>query len=205
MGYNMKTNRSRLSCLLLIIFIALSQYSCGLKPLQMSKSEISEIRNSEGIVFGSILVKSKEPEMDSMWQTILKGRKVTDFKYEFIITKRNALRASHKIIVEPNDEKIFVAKLEGGEYDIIQMFFGTSKNFLTDSHYHSDIHALFTVIPNKCIYIGRLMIPMPERIKPYRNILFKIEDDDKATISKVILEYGINEHNVTKKLMYFRK
>ena len=79
--------KSELAFAVILFAIFLSQAGCSLKSLQMTKEEIQQPKDSEGVIFGSILVKANEPESDSGWQTFWKGKKASDFKYKFLLTK----------------------------------------------------------------------------------------------------------------------
>ena len=56
----------RLVLSFLVVAILIAQYGCTFKSLQMTKEEIQQPKDSEGIIFGSILVEAKEPENDSI-------------------------------------------------------------------------------------------------------------------------------------------
>lgn len=190
--------KHQLTLVILIITMLFSQSACSFKSLQMTKEEIHQPKDSEGIIFGSILVEAKEPENDSGWQTFWKGKKASDFKYKFLLSKSDGMIASHEIIVEPNTEKLFVAKLDNGDYSFFRILVGS--NYL-----HSDTDIYFNVKPNRATYIGKLIVSMPERVKWFGKFLLRVEDEQDAVIATVKQEYEINDKMVTKELMYIKK
>jgi len=192
----MRRYHKKLSCIALMMCIVLFQYGCTFKPLQMSKDEISDKNTRGGIVFGSILVQVNDPKNDSAWQTFLKGKKGSDFKYRFLVANIGGVLASNEIVVDPNVEKTFVAKLEGGNYKIFRMY--TGKGYHTDT----DIH--FSVIPNQITYIGKLKVDMPERVHVFSKLSLKIEDDQLVAISQIKHDYGFDVDNVIKYLMHMK-
>jgi hypothetical protein len=188
----------RLTLVILIVAMLFSQSACSFKSLKMTKEEIQQPKDSEGIIFGSILVEAKEPENDSGWQTFWKGKKASDFKYKFLLSKSDGMIASHEIIVEPNTEKLFVAKLDSGDYSFFRIMVGS--NYL-----RSDTDIRFNVKPHRATYIGKLIVSMPERVKWLGKFSLRIEDEQSTVIPTVRQEYEIDDKILAKELMYIKK
>lgn len=165
----------------------------------MTKEEIQNPKDSEGIIFGSILVETKEPANDSGWQTFLKGEKASHFKYKFLVSKVNGILVSHEIIVEPNTEKLFAAKLDNGDYSFCRMWVVYKSDYV-----HSDTDIRFSVRPNKQVYIGKLVVSLPERVRTFSSFSMKVVDDEERAVERAKQEYEIDNKMITKELMYIK-
>ena len=185
---------------LVLLAFFLSQTGCSLKSLQMTKEEIQRLENTEGIIFGSILVEAKDPENDSGWQTFWKGKKASDFKYSFLLKKVDDNSGAYEIIVDPNNEKTFVSKLVGGDYRIYKIWVVYVSDYL-----YTDTDVRFTVLPQKATYVGRLRVSFPERVKMFSKFGLEIEDDQAVAESQAKKEFGLNESIITKGLMQIQK
>ena len=184
----------------LVIAILITQYGCAFKSLQMTKEEIQQPKNSEGIIFGSILVETKEPESDSIWQTFWKGKKASDFKYKFLVEKTEGDHETYQIIVEPNNEKTFISKLNGGDYRIFKIWVVYVDDYL---YTNTDFH--FTVYPQKETYIGKLVVSFPERVKMFSKFELKIEDAQAIALTQANKTIIFNENMVFKSLMHMQQ
>jgi len=190
---------NRTISIIVVMFLVSLLAACSAKSLQMSKDNIENAHHSDGIIFGSILVQAKEVEDDSFWQTFQKGKKATDFKYKFLVSKLDSITASHEFIVEPNNETYFVSKIDNGEYKIFKVIVVYKSNYLNTK---TDIH--FTVT-NNITYIGKLIVSLPERMKAFEKITLKVEDDQINAEMHISEKYGIAKENIVKSLMRIEK
>jgi hypothetical protein len=193
-------HKDKLAYAIILIAIFISQFGCTFKTLQMTKEEIQQPKDTEGIIIGSIFVEAKEPESDSGWQTFWKGKKASDFKYKFLVSKIDDYKDSYQIIVDPNNEKTFISKLNSGDYHIWRIWVVYVSDYL-----YTDTDIRFTVTPQKETYIGKLVVSFPERVKMFSKFVMKIEDAQAAAVAQVKKEVALDENMVLKSLMHVQK
>jgi hypothetical protein len=189
-------HKDKLAYAVILIAFFIIQSGCTFKSLQMTKEEIQQPKDSEGIIIGSIIVEAKKPESDSGWQTFWKGKKASEFKYKFLVSKTDENSDSYQIIVEPNNEKIFVSKLNSGDYHIFKIWVVYVSDYL-----YTDTDIRFTVTPQKETYIGKLVVSFPDRVKMFSKFNMQIEDAQASAVAQMKKDVSIDEKMVLKSLM----
>ena len=93
-----------------------------------------------------------------------------------------------------------MAKLDSGDYNIFKMWVVYKADYV-----YSKTNILFSVRPNKNVYIGKLVISLPERVKVLSDFSMKVVDDEARAIERAKREYEIETLTTTKELMHIEK
>ena len=122
--------------------------------LLTTKEELKNIKESEGVIIGSVLINVREgsKENESSW-----GEKASEANYLLSMhqPKTELLKTYYGIIVTPGEEKTFIKNLPVGDYVIHRI----AKRGLNASP-----KVYLSVKANKTTYVGKLVITLPDRI-----------------------------------------
>ena len=191
--------------------------------IPMSTQELQHLTPSEGIVIGSILVQSEESKDDeaseasflsSKWWSQLFQLKAKDYNYYMIIWRLSVPKYQfnrdfawkYEVKSKHGSEKIFIAKLEGGEYHFAYMAVADDCEALSyvddceHPYFSEDIDVRFLVTPGGTTYIGRLVVNVPAILWP-SDITIEVQDAQGSTIEESTEKYADQVKEVSKKLM----
>ncbi|MFH2045449.1 MAG: hypothetical protein ABIK92_09930 [Pseudomonadota bacterium] len=205
--------RSGISIWLISFFlVALLPIVACAPSLQVPKSELAYLGPDEGIIVGSIEIKTgyATGEKKPFWKA-----KLTNTKWDVKIDKYKKGRLKN-IILDKADYKVsvtvdggetyFVTKLPTGKYKIKRIY--TSGWIGT---YEGPMDLYFDVINGQTTYIGKLLIEFPENITavstypvnlfPIDSFQVKVSDTQNDTISQLKNEYGSLLNDISTELI----
>jgi hypothetical protein len=167
----------------------------------MSREDVQQAKESEGIVVGSILVKTDAPDDPAK---IIKAVTPESENCKFIFsTKRKKQRQffgyEYTVKVRPGEEEIFVTKLEAGEYHIIRMDLRLLK--ILKPNFFIVLNVCFTVEPGTITYIGRLVYNTGRWAHDRAPVRMEVED---AQVEAMREKYPDEVKEVNKNLMQIR-
>jgi hypothetical protein len=190
-----------------IVFIILSVIcsSCATQ-LNTSKQDLEQLKPSEGIVFGSALVKNDLKNEKKSWGGLLSPLtkiKTTEFNYRLFIHKRNFLmEPNFNLDLELNKEKYFIYKFEDGEYCIKELIPITKSSFPFGAMLRIPVGSCFVVSGGITSYIGKLIVSIPENIQTGSGVLVQVTDEKSDSISELEKEQKINLRNSITNLIH---
>jgi len=170
----------------------------GCASMTSSPEELQSATETDGIVFGSVLLVAEQgPANESKW-AFLRGRKAEGLNYALSISRAgfNPLKTTYSVPAKPGQEEVFVKKLPAGSYnmDALQPT-GLLAPTLTLS-----LAVHFDVKPRQTSYIGKLVVRFPDRIGMGSPADVDILDAQDETIEKLKGEYPSIAPNAVKDL-----
>lgn len=186
----------------LIILATLILFGCA-PTLRMSKEDLSSIGPGEGLVFGSLIIKAEKPaEGDSpgLSKTLDKTKwyiKIENHKDSPVKKFLSPFGGKSITAIANGAEVPFIAKLPAGRYqfeNLVENGWGATLE--------GYMRASFNVGSGQNLYIGRLVLTLPNHSNPYwMGVGVAIEDAEEETIALLKDEYGDLLSKTSKELM----
>jgi hypothetical protein len=190
----MKTFSS--SFLLAMVLLAIVVSGCA--SMNSSKEQLQNVRNDEGVIFGSFVINVEQGGDDGSSLAFWKGQKAGNATYAVIFTKRglNPIKQRYMIRATPEKEDVFIKKLPAGWYEIEKI---SKEGF---SNLELSLHNVnFQVVPNQNTYIGKLTVQFPKRIMVGTPVFVKVGDSQQETTESLKIEHEKSLSNVVKQLV----
>lgn len=187
MNYYISTRVMVLCSLVAILLV-------GCATMQSPKEELQGMSKEEGIIIGSVLLSVQPGEAQESGWAWLKGRKAAEQDYALDVheTGSKLFSTRYTIQIKAGEENIFLKKLPAGSYRFLHIQTGSGQ---------ADVGIGFTVTPGQATYIGKLVIIMPDRIRPGTEVTYSIEDEQEKIVKHVSGEYQGLLPTLTKSLM----
>jgi hypothetical protein len=167
--------------------IALASMAGCVSTMVSTREDLQSLSESEGVVFGSILVTvEKQPERESLAGGLFAGlmAEKMDWSVHIWETGMNPLKTSYSVVAKPGKEEIFIKKLPVGTYriDRIEHLFGGSNPY---DGLDFSVAAHFSVKPRQVSYIGKIVVDFPNRVRVGSPVQIRILDAQDETIEKL--------------------
>jgi hypothetical protein len=164
-----------------------------------TKEDLQNVGAGEGIVFGSILITVDGPtRMQPGFNAFLEGQKAGDATYALIISASgmNPAKMRYTVSITPEQEFTFIRKLPAGEYQIEKI----AKQGFTNLE--MNVGAGFRVTSAQTSYVGKLVIRLPDRIRPGTPIRVGVEDAQAETTGRLKGEHAEALARPTRSLIF---
>lgn len=180
------------------VLILLLVIISGCASMTSTKSELQNIKDNEGVVIGSVLVSAEKVDPDESGWAFLKGIKAEKTKFSVSISesKWNPLQTTYKVPAVVGKEEIFIKKLPAGNYNMDSLY----TSGLLNAQMSLRLAINFNVKPKQTIYIGKLVVSLPARLRAGSGASVVIVDNQQETIEKLRSEYGSIVSDTVKEL-----
>ncbi|MFX0201787.1 MAG: hypothetical protein ACFFCW_37230, partial [Candidatus Hodarchaeota archaeon] len=154
-------------------------------PMQATKRQLKNIKESEGVIIGSVLI-DKEKELP--------------WSQPYTLTMNQLIKSlyltTYNLNVTQGEEKTFIKNLPAGDYEINTVTIHSIFFFLGVPHKEASPKVYLSVKANKTTYVGKLVITFHGN-----QYYINVEDDQTNTIESLKEEYSDLISTVDKNLM----
>jgi hypothetical protein len=175
------------------ILIALTSSMAGCVSTMVSTvDELRSVSEGEGVVIGSVFMTTqKAVEDQSFLGGLFQGGVAEKMDWSIFIwedTGLNPFKRSYRIVAKLEKEEIFIKKLPVGSYRIDRIETALGGGRAEDTLAFA-LAAHFSVKPRQVIYIGKLAVNFPHRVRAGSPVEIRIVDAQDETIEKLRAVY----------------